>query len=274
MIRLLFICSLFASSCTESNKKNEEVGATTIHANNTSNQAQVAPTKPADSIMVDIQEKINQAFVQSLMTHKNDALLTLDTQLKELYKVKKQGLIIYWQAYLKFYTAVFYLQEKNKKMSEDEIVNGIYFLKNIKERNAEEYTLLAMLQGFSIQFKNREAVFISADMAENLKHAFSLDPDNIRTCYVFANNDFYTPVKYGGGKQAEKYLLKAVSLPTQKIKNNYLPSWGKEESYELLIRIYIKKGNLESAKKYYKQGLSEFPKSYIINQLAPELVGK
>ena len=89
---------------------------------------------------------------------------------------------------------------------------------------------------------------------------------------MFASNNFYTPKKYGGGKLVEKYLLKAISLPTQKTPNQYLPSWGKEESYEMLIKYYIQNKKWDLAKQYYEKGIKECPKSYIINQLATQLV--
>jgi pentatricopeptide repeat protein len=102
----------------------------------------------------------------------------------------------------------------------------------------------------------------------------AIDATNIRGYYVFANNDFYTPEKYGGGKEAEEYLLKAIALPAQNIKNEYLPSWGMEESYEILIRLYIQNENWDLAKKYFQEGIGDFPESYAINQLAAKLVRK
>ena len=144
----------------------------------------------------------------------------------------------------------------------------------MKNKNSEDYALLAMLQGFSIQFKGMKAMFISRDIKKNLKKAIAIDSTNLRAYYVFASNDYHTPEKYGGGKKAEEYLLKAISLPAQKIKNDYLPSWGKEEAYEMLIKLYIKKEKWELAKKYYKEGIKKFPESYTISQLATQLIGK
>ena len=117
-------------------------------------------------------------------------------------------------------------------------------------------------------------MFISSSIKKNLKKAIAIDSTNLRAYYVYASNDFHTPEKYGGGKEAEKYLLKAISLPSQKIKNDYLPSWGKEESYEMLIKLYIKKEKWDLAKKYFQEGIAAYPESYTINQLASKLVDK
>jgi hypothetical protein len=131
-----------------------------------------------------------------------------------------------------------------------------------------------MLQGFDIQFKGMKAMFISSSIKKNIKKAIAIDSMNLRAYYGYASNDFHTPEKYGGGKEAEAYLLKAVSLSAQKIKNDYLPSWGKEESYEMLIKLYIKKEKWDLAKKYFQEGIVAYPESYTINQLASKLVGK
>ena len=228
----------------------------------------------SDSLLLGIQEKIYNAFVQSLMSKDNKTLSELSLKLEELNKMKKQNLILYWRSYLQFYSSIYYLKKGDNEMAENEIDKGIDWLKEMKKKNSEDYALLAMLQGFGIQFKGMKAMFISGNIKKNAKQAIALDSTNLRAFYVYANNDFHTPEKYGGGKEAEKYLLKAVALPAQKIKNEYLPSWGKEESYEKLIQLYIKKEKWDLAKKYFQEGIATYPESYSINQLASKLVGK
>lgn len=77
--------------------------------------------------------------------------------------------------------------------------------------------------------------------------------------------DYYTPETYNRVSKVEEYALKALSLPAQKIADPDLPSWGRQESYELLTNYYLKKKNLEQAKKYIEQGLLEYPDSYTLN---------
>jgi TolA-binding protein len=228
----------------------------------------------SDSLLVDIQNKIYNAFVKDRISQKNDALNELSIQLENLYKAKNQNLILYWRSYLQFYSSINYLVKGDNKSAENEINEGIEFIESIEKKYSEDYALLAMLQSFSIQFNTMNAMYISVDIKKNVNSAISLDSTNLRAWYVFASNDFYTPEQYGGGKEAEKYLLKAIPLPAQKIENSYLPSWGKEESYEMIIKLYIKKEKWDLAKKYFQDGIAAFPKSYIINQLASELVGK
>ena len=265
MIRLLFMSLLFISC------KGNTTGLDKSKI--VSYQAQVK-TMQQDSLLVGIQEKIYTAFVQSFITKNKADLNLLDKKLENLYATTKNKLILYWKSYLQFYASIYYLKKGEKETAEKEVGKGIDWLEEMKNKNSEDYALLARLQGFDIQFKGMKAMFISNSIKKNVKKAIAIDSTNLRTYYVYASNDFHTPEKYGGGKEVEKYLLKAVSLAAQKIKNEYLPSWGKEESYEMLIKLYIKKEKWDLAKKYFQEGNKEFPESYTINQLASKLVGK
>jgi len=265
MIRLLIISLLFVS-CKGNTTEIAKVEAISY-------SAQIGQIK-SDTLLVGIQSKIYNAFVQSLMSKNNNALSELSNNLDELNKSKEQNLILYWQSYIQFYSSIYYLKKDDKVTAEQEIDKGIDWLDEMKSKNSEDYALLAMLQGFSLQFKGMKAMFISGDIKKNLKKAIAIDTTNLRAYYVYASNDFHTPKKYGGGKETEEYLLKAISLPVQKVKNEYLPSWGKEEAFEMLIKFYIKNGNWDFAKKYYQEGIKEFPESYTISQLATKLVGK
>jgi hypothetical protein len=228
----------------------------------------------SDSLLVEIQSKIYNAFVKDRMSPKSDALNELSFQLENLYKAKNQNLILYWRAYLQFYSSINCLAKGDNTTAEKEVNKGIELIQSIEKKNSEDYALLAMLQSFSIQFDSSNAMYISEDVNKNVNSAISLDSTNLRAWYVFASFDFYTPEQYGGGKKAEKYFLKAISLPEQKIKNAYLPSWGKEESYQMLIQFYIQNEKWDLAKKYFQEGIAAFPKSYQINQLASKLAGK
>ena len=265
MVRVLFISLLFVSykGNTTQLAKTEAI----------SYQVQVEQVK-TDSLLVDIQSKIYNAFLQSLISKDNNSLLKLSNELEKLNKVRKENIILYWRSYLQFYSSIYYLEQGDKNTAEKEIDKGTDWLDEMKKKNSEDYALLAMLQGFGIQFKGIRAMFIAGDIKENAKQASAIDSTNIRAYFVYASNDFHTPERYGGGMEVEKYLLKALSLPAQKTKNVYLPSWGKEESYEMIIKLYIKKEKWELAKKYFQEGIKEFPESYTINLLTSKLVGK
>ncbi len=122
--------------------------------------------------------------------------------------------------------------------------------------------------------KGQNIVHLSSTIKDNANEAISKDADNIRGYFACASNDFYTPERYGGGKKAEKYLLKAISLPAQKVKNPYLPSWGKEEAYEMIIKWYIRKKQSDKAKFYFKEASEKFPNNRRIKQLETQITGK
>jgi len=228
-----------------------------------------------DTLLNGIQNKILTVFVQSIISKNEGKLSSLDTELEELYNKRKKNLILYWSSYLKFYKSIYYLGVEDKKNAEKEVDKAIDQMDEMEGKNSEDYALLSMLQGFSIQFSaGLKAPFIAKKVNNNIELAFELDSTNIRAYYVSANNDFYTPEKYGGGKLVEKHALKAISLPDQKIKNDYLPSWGKEQAYETLIKFYVKKEKWDLAVKYFKEAKEKYPNSYMINQLASDLVGR
>lgn len=222
-----------------------------------------------------IQQNVKDAFVKSIMNKNDEELISLEKQLIEYDQKKSQNIFKYWIAYLKYYHSIYFLQIKDKEKSENKIDEGIEILEKMKNKNSEDYALLSLMKSFSIQFKKGMKIpFISSKVSEYAELAIELDTNNLRAYYVSGSNDYYTPEKYGGQTEAEDYFLKAISLPDQKVKNNYLPSWGKEESYELLIKFYIKKERWDDAKKYYQIAIKKYPDNYTINKLASKLVGK
>ena len=129
------------------------------------------------------------------------------------------------------------------------------------------------MESFSIQYASGiEVPFISKRVKQNAEKALQLDSLNLRAYFVLGLNDFYTPEQYGGGKKVEDYLLKAIKLNDQSVSNPYLPSWGKNTAYEMLIRLYINHKLFAEAKKYYQEAIALFPDDYMINKLANELI--
>lgn len=267
----MFYLSLFLFcivACSPNPKANANIGMATVAYNN-----QLAIDTPS-AILKGIEKNINTAFVECIITNNSEPLQTLQTQLAALYDQKSQNIIQYWRAYLLYYQAIYHLQTNENKAAEKATDKAINLLSDLDNKNSEDYALLSLLQGFSIQFKGMRAMFIASSVKKNAKKAIALDGANPRGYFVYGNSDFYTPEKYGGGKEVETYLLKAIALPSQAVENSYLPSWGVEEAYELLVRWYIKKEDWTAAKQYYQQGIEAYPDSYQLNQLAGKLVGK
>lgn len=237
--------------------------------------SQAQTTEKAKNPLENIQDKILTAFIKDQELGKTENLKGLDSELATLYENKKQNIILYWRAYNQYYTAIYHISKGEKDNSEKAADKAVKWLDNMKNKTSEDYALLSLSQGFSIQFKNLvRIIFLSRQIEKNGKLAIEKDSENLRAYYTLGSSDFYKPEKFGGGKNTEKYLLKAISLPAQKVKNPYLPSWGKEESYEMLIRWYIRKEQWDKARKHHADAIVKYPKSYTLNQLTIQLKNK
>jgi len=205
----------------------------------------------------EIQSEINQAFYASFAAGNTSSLTDIANRLKP----DNLPLSTYWWAYSKYYEAVFYLKTNYRAKSEATVQEGIEVLSKLKGKNSEDYALLALMQNFSMQFiaNVMKLGVLSGKVDENIGKAIKLNSNNLRAYYVAASCDFYTPEEYGGGKKAEEYLLKAITLDAQPVKDAGLPSWGKDQAYQMLISLYLKKGDRKSAKKYSDEAKILFP---------------
>ncbi len=224
------------------------------------------------NLLHNIQTKIDNAFVLALKTKQAEPLITLEQQLDKFGSEKSNQIVIYWQSYASYYLSICHLQLDNKKAAKESINHAIDLIEKIKTKNSEDYALLAYEQSFSCQFKPGIIIpLISKKLKSNCDTALQIDSLNMRAYFVLGSNDFYTPEMFGGGKSVEKMLLKAISLPEQKMRNPFLPSWGKANAYELLIRWYIKKEKWDLANQFYKKGVNQYPYNYMIKELASEI---
>jgi pentatricopeptide repeat protein len=219
-----------------------------------------------NNVLDSIQYKIEYAMYESFTEGKTASLDKIHNQLQEIKP--QNNIVTYWMAYVNYYQSVLFLKTKDKDSCLLKINSGIELLEKQQKKNSEDYALLALLQSFSIQFKSGLAAGrISAKVTDNAEKAIGLDSLNLRAWYVLATNDFYTPDNFGGGKKTEAYLKKAISLPDQSQKSTYLPSWGKEYAYELLIQCYLKKDMPDDAREIFKSAIQLFPDSYTIKFL-------
>lgn len=226
-----------------------------------------------DTTLHHIQDKIDQAFVETQISRDATSLNQLISSLEKRQQTKPSALLSYWIAYGHYYQTIFYMGLKENDLAEKNVKMGIQVLEEVVEKSTEHYALLAHLQSLSISFGSTfKAIGLSAKVKKNGQKALDIDPNNLRAHLVLGSSDFYTPEKYGGGKKVESYLLKAIELPDQTVENPYLPSWGKNTAYELLIRFYLRKEEKVKAKNLYKKAITAFPNDYMINQLAQKLV--
>ncbi len=207
-----------------------------------------------------MQQKIGQAFFASFTSGNTSELDEITTRLEK----DSSLLATYWQAYAKYYESVFYLKKGDKGKSEAVINEGVEMLSKQKNKNSEDYALLVIMQNFSMQFITNmmELSVLSGKVNENIEKAIKTGPNNLRAYYTAAANDFHTPEQYGGGTKAEGYLLKAIALDEQTSDNDSLPTWGKEQAYQMLVVLLVKKGDTGLAKKYLDEGIKLYPNYY------------
>lgn len=238
-----------------------------------SQEASLKSINQNDTLLNNIQQKVMDAFVQAKISQSDKSLVSLEQALLKQNFNNKNSIIIYWYSYTCYYHSILLMIEKDNKNSEKILDEGIEQLNNITHKNSEHLALLALMESFSIQYASGiEVPFISKRVKQNAEKALQLDSLNLRAYFVLGSNDFYTPEQYGGGKKAERYLVKAIKLNDQTILNPYLPSWGKNSAYEMLIKLYIKQKLFSEAKKYYQEAIALFPDDYMINKLATELI--
>jgi len=175
----------------------------------------------------------------------------------------------YWEAYANYRLAIYYTAQKRKKDSKAKTNRALEILENIKKKNSEEYALLSLVTGFSIQFRPLSAASLGPKSGGYAAKSIKLDDNNPRGHFATANSDFYTPKMFGGGDLVEEHLKKALNLSYASTTGN--PTWSKDEVYELLVRFYIREDQTDDAKFYCKMGLKHFPYDARLKQHASDL---
>jgi pentatricopeptide repeat protein len=217
---------------------------------------------------VDIQNAMNQSFMQQDITPLNVMLQSLDA-------LPDNEWSDYWTAFALYRKAIFQAYAAGGEGSEATTKQALELLASIKTKTSEHYALQGIIRSFSIQFATgMKAGIVSAKVGKDFKKALQLDEQNMRAYYGLGSSDYYTPEQYGGGKRVEEYILQALALEKQYHDNPVMPTWGKDEAYEILLRHYMKKEQFEKAKTLFQQAMNDFPGNYQLSQLGAELVGK
>lgn len=142
----------------------------------------------------------------------------------------------YWQAYNYYKQAIFYSKTKQLEQSERAIQKGKDILFGIENKNSEDWTLLAALQSFSMQFyEMHEMLQQDQNFYTYVEKAMKLDASNPRIYVIAGIYDYHKPVFYGGGQKAKEYLEKSLLLFKDSSSDNY--QWGQNEAESYLKKI-------------------------------------
>lgn len=219
------------------------------------------------SVLQNIQEKIDRCFIASFTQEgvyteiEKELLLGLESARTENMQYHYR----YWLSYLMYYQSMTSFKNGELEDSQKKLEKAMQYLDEIKAKDSEAYSLLSLEQIFNFQNVPRQEMMIyMTQISKNLEMALKLDESNVRSNYVNGYYDFYTPTEYGGGKKAEKYLLKAINGTNAS--SLYSPAWGKADAYHMLIQLYLKQGKKEQARQYYQTACALFPaNTYITN---------
>ncbi|MEO0582007.1 MAG: hypothetical protein AAF135_07280 [Bacteroidota bacterium] len=200
---------------------------------------------------------IYEAAVDCFMKGKVDPLSELEPNVD----------VLYWQAYLQYWKAIFFVKMGNNDESQAAIQSGIDMLESMPTNSAEYLALQGMLLNFSINFETgMRAGVLAAKVKKVCKKAIKLDPQSTRAYYVLGVSDFYTPEKWGGGEECEDYFKKAIETP-----ENLDLGWGKINAYQMLLQHYINLSRTEDALALYEEAKAIYPEDYRLQELASNL---
>ena len=216
------------------------------------------------SVLDKIQEKIGTAYNQSFAGD-TSALSSLVNQLALSKNNSDEHYLIYWQAFANYKFAISRINQ-DKKTAENKTAAAIQLLDTLSNKNAEDYVLLGSLTSFNLNFKPGETAILSEKARRYYQKALELDKNNLRAYFSIGRTDYYRPKQYGGGEIAEANFLKALSIPVKSDQSPYAPTWGKMETYELLVTFYIREERKGDAIIYCKKGLQEFPGSSALKE--------
>lgn len=227
----------------------------------------------SEDVLNGIQGKVEGAMNDCFA---KNSITSLDNLSKSLDALPSQNnIVLYWKSYIDYYRSVFYVKLGDRGNSKKAIKKAYIILEKMSNKNSEDYALLALVQSFYIQFTSGMAAgALSSKIVGNAEKALELDSTNLRGWYVLGSNDFYTPESFGGGKKVEYYLKKAISTTPKNIKNAYMPTWGREYAFELLIRYYIQENKKEGAKEYLQIAEKEYPNSYFISEYKKKIASE
>lgn len=221
----------------------------------------------SNDLLLNIEDRIQEAQDLSF-AHQSDKIAPL---LASLEAGQPQEWLVYWQAYAAYQGAVYLMVSKNEKGADAYAKKGINYLSAKENLNSEEHALLGAILSLSITFNPGETISLSSKARKNYKKALKANPDNLRAFLGIGRSDFYKPKQYGGGKEVESYLLKALAAPDQILTDAEAPTWGRDDAYYYLAAFYGREGRRDDAKLYCTKGLKEFPRHHLLSELLAKL---
>ena len=214
-----------------------------------------------------IEEHIHEAQDQSF-AEQADKVAPL---LAKLEQMERAEWLDYWKAYAAYQGAIYLMVQKDYKGGNAYAKKGLEILGQKSKLNDEEYAMMGSLYSLSITFNPGEAIGLSSKARKHFNKSLKQNPDNLRALLGIGRADFYKPKQYGGGKEAEAFLIKALAAPDQYSSHPNAPTWGRDDAYYYLAAFYKRESRNDDAKLYCHKGLKEFPNHHLLAELLAKL---
>lgn len=143
---------------------------------------------------------------------------------------KTQWLPYYYAAYCKAFQALTEKDNSKKDALADKTTELITKAESILgKENSETDVIKSMIATahMTVDPASRYMTY-GQDISSNIEKAETLDPTNPRPVLVQAQNTFYTPEQYGGGKDAAKPIFEKAKQLFENFKpeTDLSPTWG------------------------------------------------
>jgi hypothetical protein len=174
--------------------------------------------------------KSNISLLDSMMI-KNNAGELVNNFIRIAEAEKTQWLPYYYAAYAKVIQALTETDNSKKDAVTDKAKELIGKAESILGKENSEIDVIKSMIATSYMTVDPQSRYMSysSEINDNIEKAKKLDPTNPRPYLFQAQNIFYTPEQFGGGKETAKPLFdKAKELSTSfKPESELSPTWGK-----------------------------------------------
>jgi tetratricopeptide (TPR) repeat protein len=209
-----------------------------------------------------LQTEIDSAFIHYFKTGRMEEIDRIINALHLENKSSNNRYLNYWTAYGRYKKSLCAQSnpaEEFQKTARIELSEALKCLNKIKNKESEDYALLAILKNYSVAFvANVKIPFVSGEAKKYAQKAIDMDPQNLRAYLALGIRDYYTPAVYGGKTQFEELFLKAISLRDKYGNNPNDPSWGKNDAYYYLLDHYCRK-DMEKARHLFSEAIELYP---------------
>ncbi len=174
------------------------------------------------------------------------------------------AVLLHYAALADYRLAVCHLAANNAAESEYYVSEGQRYAAQAVEADpsfSESHALQAYLLGLEVALHPDRAMSLAMQSMTSFAKALQIGPGNPRVNLLKGIYQLYVPEAYGGGPaSALEFLEKSAALFERETPQDpLLPSWGKEEAYTYLGRVYGMNKDIAKAKEYLMKALAVNP---------------